>query len=104
MITVLYECFCSLTSVYVYSVCFIIAVNTLVLFVSTKCSSVVWELELEVTLLLLYCVSKLTAKNIQCMRAILSMAQYYGGMLGTAWHYILATTQVLIQYNYYHSV
>jgi len=32
------------------------------------------------------------------------MAQYYGGMLGTAWHYILATTQVLIQYNYYHSV
>jgi len=24
------------------------------------------------------------------------MAQYYGAMLGTAWHYILATMQVLI--------
>jgi len=39
---------------------------------------------------------KLTAKNIQCMRAILSMAQYYGGMLGTAWHYVFATIQVFI--------
>ena len=56
MITVLYECFCSLTSVYVYSVCFIIAVNTLVLFVSIKCSSVVWELELELLVTVVLCI------------------------------------------------
>jgi len=57
---------------------------------------VVRELELNASLLLCWYVSKLTAKNIQCMRAILSMAQYYGGMLETAWHCILATIQVLI--------
>jgi len=32
------------------------------------------------------------------MRAILSLAQYYGRMIGNAWHYLLATLQVSIPY------
>ncbi|XP_071961451.1 protein MON2 homolog isoform X3 [Antedon mediterranea] len=37
----------------------------------------------------------LTAKNIQCMRAILSVAHCHGGILGTAWHMVLTTLQHL---------
>ncbi|XP_033121689.1 protein MON2 homolog isoform X2 [Anneissia japonica] len=37
----------------------------------------------------------LTAKNIQCMRAILSVAHCHGGILGTAWHLVLTTLQHL---------
>ncbi|KAK7101826.1 protein MON2 homolog [Littorina saxatilis] len=38
----------------------------------------------------------LTAKNIQCMRALLSLAHCHGGILGTAWHLVLATLQHLV--------
>jgi len=37
----------------------------------------------------------LTAKNLQCMRAILSLAHCHGSILGTAWHLVLTTLQVL---------
>ncbi len=37
---------------------------------------------------------QLTAKNIQCMRAILSVAHCHGGILGSAWHVVLTTLQV----------
>ncbi|XP_070557537.1 protein MON2 homolog isoform X2 [Ptychodera flava] len=37
----------------------------------------------------------LTAKNLQCMRAILSVAHCHGGILGTAWHLVLSTLQHL---------
>ena len=38
---------------------------------------------------------QLTAKNIQCMRAILSLAHCYGDVLGTAWYTVLHTLQHL---------
>ena len=38
---------------------------------------------------------QLTAKNIQCMRAILSLAHCYGDVLGSAWYTILNTLQHL---------
>ncbi|KAK2183612.1 hypothetical protein NP493_305g03033 [Ridgeia piscesae] len=38
----------------------------------------------------------LTAKNIQCMRALLSLAHCHGGMLGSAWHQVLTTLQHLV--------
>ncbi|EDO31510.1 predicted protein [Nematostella vectensis] len=37
----------------------------------------------------------LTAKNIQCMRALLSLAHCHGSILGTAWHMVLITLQHL---------
>ena len=36
----------------------------------------------------------LTAKNLQCMRAILSVAHCHGAVLGSAWHLVLTTLQV----------
>ncbi len=36
----------------------------------------------------------LTAKNLQCMRAILSVAHCHGAVLGSAWHMVLTTLQV----------
>lgn len=36
----------------------------------------------------------LTAKNLQCMRAILALAHCHGAILGTAWHLVLTTLQV----------
>ncbi|XP_013409235.1 protein MON2 homolog [Lingula anatina] len=38
----------------------------------------------------------LTAKNIQCMRSILSVAHCHGGILGSAWHLVLTTLQHLV--------
>ncbi|KAL8578582.1 hypothetical protein ACOMHN_015038 [Nucella lapillus] len=38
----------------------------------------------------------LTAKNIQVMRALLSLAHCHGGILGTAWHLVLTTLQHLV--------
>ena len=38
----------------------------------------------------------LTAKNIQCMRSILTMTHCHGTILGTAWHQILTTLQHLV--------
>ncbi|XP_034257035.1 protein MON2 homolog [Thrips palmi] len=38
----------------------------------------------------------LTAKNLQCMRALLSLAHCHGGILGTAWHLVLTTLQHLV--------
>lgn len=38
----------------------------------------------------------LTAKNIQCMRALLSLAHCHGSILGTAWHLVLTTMQHLV--------
>ena len=37
----------------------------------------------------------LTAKNLQCMRAILSIALCHGDLLGPAWHMVLTTLQHL---------
>ena len=37
----------------------------------------------------------LTTKNIQCMRAVLSLAHCHGAMLGPAWQLVLATLQHL---------
>ena len=37
----------------------------------------------------------LTAKNLQCMRAILSIAHCHGDLLGPAWHMVLTTLQHL---------
>jgi hypothetical protein len=37
----------------------------------------------------------LTAKNLQCMRAILSIAHCHGDLLGSAWHMVLTTLQHL---------
>lgn len=37
----------------------------------------------------------LTAKNLQCMRAILHLAHCHGGILGSSWHLVLATLQHL---------
>lgn len=39
---------------------------------------------------------QLTAKNIQCMRAILSLSCLHGSVLGNAWHQILTTLQHLV--------
>ncbi|XP_069945836.1 protein MON2 homolog isoform X3 [Cherax quadricarinatus] len=38
----------------------------------------------------------LTNKNLQCMRATLSMAHCHGGVLGAAWHLLLTTLQHLV--------
>jgi hypothetical protein len=38
----------------------------------------------------------LTAKNLQCMRAILSIAHCHGDLLGPAWHMVLTTLQHLV--------
>ena len=38
----------------------------------------------------------LTAKNLQCMRAILSVAHCHGNLLGSSWHIILMTLQHLV--------
>ncbi|XP_055928988.1 protein MON2 homolog isoform X2 [Argiope bruennichi] len=38
----------------------------------------------------------LTAKNLQCMRAVLSLAHCHGAVLGTAWHLVLTTLQHLV--------
>ncbi|XP_043230442.1 protein MON2 homolog isoform X1 [Amphibalanus amphitrite] len=38
----------------------------------------------------------LTAKNLQCMRAILALAHCHGAVLGTAWHLVLTTLQHLV--------
>lgn len=38
----------------------------------------------------------LTAKNLQCMRALLSLAHCHGSILGTAWHLVLTTLQHLV--------
>lgn len=38
----------------------------------------------------------LTAKNLQCMRALLHLAHCHGCILGTSWHIVLATLQHLV--------
>ena len=38
----------------------------------------------------------LTAKNLQCMRAILGIAHCHGDLLGPAWHMVLTTLQHLV--------
>ncbi|XP_020288600.1 protein MON2 homolog isoform X3 [Pseudomyrmex gracilis] len=38
----------------------------------------------------------LTAKNLQCMRALLSLAHCHGDILGSAWHLVLTTLQHLV--------
>lgn len=38
----------------------------------------------------------LTAKNLQCMRALLSLAHCHGSILGNAWHLVLTTLQHLV--------
>ncbi|CAB4067004.1 Protein MON2 homolog [Lepeophtheirus salmonis] len=38
----------------------------------------------------------LTSKNLQCMRAILSVAHCHGNLLGTSWHIILTSLQHLV--------
>lgn len=38
----------------------------------------------------------LTAKNLQCMRALLSVAHCHGSILGTSWHLVLTTLQHLV--------
>lgn len=38
----------------------------------------------------------LTAKNLQCMRSILSLAHCHGAVLGSAWHLVLTTLQHLV--------
>ena len=39
----------------------------------------------------------LTAKNLQCMRAILSVAHCHGNLLGASWHIIL-TVSILLNF------
>lgn len=36
----------------------------------------------------------LTAKNLQCMRALLVLAHCHGSILGSSWHLVLTTLQV----------
>ena len=36
----------------------------------------------------------LTAKNLQCMRAILSVAHCHGNLLGSSWHIILTVSNL----------
>ena len=43
----------------------------------------------------------LTAKNLQCMRAILSVAHCHGAVLGSAWHLVLTTLQVILIFIYF---
>ncbi|XP_066259075.1 protein MON2 homolog [Euwallacea similis] len=38
----------------------------------------------------------LTSKNLQSMRALLSLAHCHGGILGTSWHLVLTTLQHLV--------
>lgn len=38
----------------------------------------------------------LTAKNLQCMRALLSLAHCHGSILGSSWHLVLTTLQHLV--------
>lgn len=38
----------------------------------------------------------LTAKNLQSMRALLSLAHCHGSILGTSWHLVLTTLQHLV--------
>lgn len=38
----------------------------------------------------------LTAKNLQAMRALLSLAHCHGSILGTSWHLVLTTLQHLV--------
>ena len=38
----------------------------------------------------------LTAKNLQCMRSILSICHCHGDLLGSAWHIVLTTLQHLV--------
>ncbi|CAH1153236.1 unnamed protein product [Phaedon cochleariae] len=38
----------------------------------------------------------LTAKNLQAMRALLSLAHCHGGILGSSWHLVLTTLQHLV--------
>ncbi|XP_066601178.1 protein MON2 homolog isoform X2 [Prorops nasuta] len=38
----------------------------------------------------------LTAKNLLCMRALLSLAHCHGSILGTSWHLVLTTLQHLV--------
>ncbi|KAK6620142.1 hypothetical protein RUM44_006542 [Polyplax serrata] len=38
----------------------------------------------------------LTSKNLQCMKALLTLAQNHGSILGTAWHLVLTTLQHLV--------
>nr|CAD7464111.1 unnamed protein product [Timema tahoe] len=38
----------------------------------------------------------LTAKNLQCMRALLVLAHCHGSILGNAWHSVLTTLQHLV--------
>ncbi|XP_012277509.1 protein MON2 homolog isoform X2 [Orussus abietinus] len=38
----------------------------------------------------------LTAKNLQCMRALLVLAHCHGSILGSAWHLVLTTLQHLV--------
>ncbi|XP_018610506.2 protein MON2 homolog isoform X2 [Scleropages formosus] len=38
----------------------------------------------------------LTAKNLQCMRTLLNLAQYHGAVLGMSWQLVLATLQHLV--------
>ncbi|XP_043280380.1 protein MON2 homolog isoform X2 [Venturia canescens] len=38
----------------------------------------------------------LTAKNLQCMRALLLLAHCHGSILGSAWHLVLTTLQHLV--------
>lgn len=38
----------------------------------------------------------LTAKNLQCMRALLHLTHCHGSILGTSWHIVLATLQHLV--------
>lgn len=44
----------------------------------------------------------LTAKNLQCMRALLVLAHCHGSILGSSWHLVLTTLQVvyLIYFGY----
>ena len=41
----------------------------------------------------------LTSKNLQCMRALLNLAHAHGNILGTAWHLVLTTLQVILTLN-----
>ena len=38
----------------------------------------------------------LTAKNLRCMRSILSIAHCHRDLLGPAWHIVLTTLQYLV--------
>lgn len=44
----------------------------------------------------------LTAKNLQCMRALLSLAHCHGSILGSSWHLVLTTLQVQPPHTNFH--